>query len=80
MLGKLRSELTDEHVNRAIAVRHRVTPDPLIDVVALDDLALGLRQAGEQLELSACQADRRSGYERLELIGADLKLGCDGGA
>jgi hypothetical protein len=59
------------------AVGHRVAPDPLVDRLALEDLALRFGQQPEQLELSAGQIKASTGDEDLEQIGADLQLAGD---
>ena len=53
---------------------HRVAPDRLVDLLALEHLALSLRQQLEQLELAPRQVDAAAAHERLELIRADLQL------
>ena len=48
-LVELLAQLADEDVDRAVAVRHRVAPHALVDLLARDHLAAG---AGEQLSSS----------------------------
>ena len=56
---------------------HRVPPNPLIDRLALQHLALGFGQQVQQLELAAGEVKAAAADEGLELIGADLELGGD---
>ena len=74
---ELLAQLADEDVDRAVAVDHRVAPDPLVDLLALEHLALGLGEQLDQLELAAREVDRPAADEGLELVGADLDLADD---
>src|SRR3954464_11384602 len=71
---ELLAELADEDVDRAVTVDHRVAPDPLVDLLALQHLALGVREQLDELELAAREIDRPAAGERLELVGPDLEL------
>ena len=53
---------------------HRVAPDRLVDLLALEHLALRLGEQLEQLELAPREVDAAAAHERLELVGADLEL------
>ena len=53
---------------------HRVAPHALVDLLALQDLTLGLGQQLDELVLASGQLDRDAGHERLELVGADFDL------
>src|SRR3954470_15211612 len=77
-LLQLLAQLADEDVDRAIAVGHRVAPDPLIDRLALEHLPLGLGEQLQQLELTAGEVEAALADEGLELIGADLQLADEG--
>ena len=55
---ELGAQLAHEDVDRAIAVDHGVAPDALVDLLALQDLALGLGQQLDELELAPRQLDR----------------------
>ena len=60
---------------------HRVAPDALVDLFALEHGALGPGERLEQLELAAREAEAATGDEGLKLIRADLELaGGDGAA
>ncbi len=56
---------------------HRVAPDPLVDRLALQHLALGPGEQLQQLELAPGQVEAVAADEGLELVGADLQLGGD---
>ena len=56
---------------------HRVAPDPLVDRLALEHLALGVGEQLQQLELAAGQVEAVAADEGLELVGADLQLAGD---
>src|SRR3954470_7833329 len=71
---ELLAQLAHEDVDRAVAVDHRVATDALVDLLALEHLALGVGEELDQLELAAREVDRRAGDERLELVRADLQL------
>src|SRR4051812_50115263 len=73
-LLELLPQLAHEHVDRAVAARHRVAPHPLVDLLALQHPPLGRRQQLDQLELAAGELDRPPPDQRLELIGPDLDL------
>ena len=73
-------EFADKDVYGAIAVGHRVAPDPLIDRLPLKHAALMLGQQLEKLELAPGQIEAGAGDKGLELIGADLELPGDQGA
>src|SRR5215216_441755 len=68
---ELLAQLPDEDVDRPIAVRHRVAPDLLVDLLALDHLAVGFGEELEELELAASQADALAADERLVLVGTN---------
>ena len=53
---------------------HGVAPDALVDLLALQDLALGLGEQLDQLELAPGELDGDPAHERLELVGTDLDL------
>ena len=76
-LLQLLAQLADEDVNRAVAVGHRVTPDPLVDRLPLERLALGLGEQLQQLELAPGEVEADAADEGLELVGADLELAGD---
>jgi hypothetical protein len=61
-------------------VDHGVAPDALVDLLALEDLALGLGQQLDELVLAPGQLDRGAGDEGLELVAADLDLADHDGA
>ena len=67
---ELLTQLADEDVDRAVTVDHRVAPDPLVDLLALQHLALGLGEQLDELELAARQIDGGAADERLELVPA----------
>src|SRR5207302_7671453 len=71
---ELLPKLPDEDVDRAIAVRHRVAPHALIDLLALEHLPVRLGEQLDQLELAPGQVEVLPADEGLELIGADLQL------
>src|ERR1700744_6060937 len=73
-LLQLLAQLADEDVDRAIAVGHRVAPDPLVDGLALEYLSLGAGEQVQQLELAPGQVEAVAGDEGLEAVGADLEL------
>src|SRR5262245_64638677 len=73
-LLELLAKLADEDVDRAVAVGHRISPHPLVDRLALEDLAFGLGQQLQQLELTPRQVEARARDEGLETVGADLEL------
>src|SRR5262249_4512801 len=79
-LLQLLAQLANEDVDRAIAMGHRVTPDPLVDRLALEHLAASGGEQLQELELAAGQVEALTGNEGLELIGPDLELGGDDGA
>src|SRR5207248_1775187 len=70
----LLAHLADEDVHRAVAVDHRVAPNVLVDLVALEHPAARFREQVKQLELAPREVDALAADERLELIGADLEL------
>ncbi len=76
-LLQLLAQLADEDVDRAVAVGHRVAPDPLVDRLALEHLALGVGEQLQQLELAPGQVEAAAADEGLELVGADLQLAGD---
>src|SRR3954468_12192389 len=78
-LLQLLTQLADEDVDRAVAVGHRVAPDPLIDRLALEDLVLGVGAQLQQLALTAGQVEAAVADEGLKLTGADLELADDDG-
>src|SRR5205085_11537411 len=71
---ELLAELADEDVDRAVAVRHRVAPDPLVDLLALEHRAARVGEQLQQLELAAREVEAVAAHEGLELVGADLEL------
>jgi hypothetical protein len=71
---ELLAQLAHEDVDRAIAVGHRVTPDLLVDLLALDHLAMRLGEQLKELELAAREADALAADECLVLIGTYLEL------
>src|SRR3954471_11874503 len=76
-LLQLLAQLADEDVDRAVAVGHRVAPNPLVDRLPLQDLTLGLREQLQQLELASGEIEADSADEGLELVGPDLQLAGD---
>ena len=56
---------------------HRVAPDPLVDLLALDHPAAGLGEHLHELELAPGELEAVPGDEGLELVGADLDLAGD---
>src|SRR5215207_8956534 len=50
---ELGAQLAHEHVDRAVAVDHRVAPHALVDLLARDHLAAEVAQQPDQLELAA---------------------------
>src|SRR5690349_16445271 len=52
---ELLAELSHEHVDGAIAADHRVAPDPLVDVLALEHAAVGGGQLAQELVLLSRQ-------------------------
>src|SRR3954471_12125774 len=80
-LLQLLAQLADEDVDRAVAVGHRVAPDPLVDLLPLKHLAALLGQQVEQLELAAGELEGLLADEGLEAVRADLQLtGAEGRA
>src|SRR4051812_3400189 len=73
-LLELQPDLADEHVHGAVAVGHRIAPHRLVDLLALQDLALRLGEQLEQLELAAGEVHAAAAREGLELGGAGLQL------
>src|SRR5690242_21881286 len=71
---QLLAQLADEDVDRAVAMGHRVTPDPLVDLLALEHLAPLLGEQIKELELAAGEVEGLVADEGLEAIGADLHL------
>src|SRR5215217_6926716 len=67
---ELLAQLADEDVDRAVAVHHRVAPDALVDLLALDHVALGRGEHLDQLVLSSRQVEAGAVDERLELVAA----------
>src|SRR5262245_16374000 len=76
---ELLPQLPHEDVDGAVAVGHRVAPDLLVDVLALDHLAVRLREQLQQLELAAREPDAPPADEGLVLVAADLQLAGDEG-
>ena len=58
-------------------MRHRVAPDPLVDRLPLEHLALALGEQLQQLELAPGQVEALAADEGLELVGPDLELAGD---
>ena len=56
---------------------HRVAPDPLVDLVALQHLAGVLGEHVQQLELAAGELEALAADVGLEAVGADLQLARD---
>ena len=54
---ELLAQLAHEDVDRAVAVDHRVAPHALVDLLALQHLALGLGEQLDELELAAGELD-----------------------
>ena len=77
---ELLAQLADEDIDGAITVGHRVAPDPLVDGLALEHLALGAGEQVEELELAPGEVEAGAADEGLELVGADLQLAGDEGA
>src|SRR5204863_3724802 len=71
---ELLPQLADEDVDGAVAVRHRVAPDALVDLLTLEHGAARIREQLKELELATREVERMPGHERLELIRADLEL------
>src|SRR5438105_1208812 len=74
---ELLAELAHEDVDRAVAVSHRVAPDALVDLLALEHLPGGLREQPDQLELAAGEVEGRAPDEGLVLVRPDLHLAHD---
>src|SRR5262249_18028645 len=68
-----------EDVDGPVAVGHRVAPDLLVDLLALDHLTVGLGEELEQLELASGETDALAADESLVLVGPDLELAGDEG-
>ena len=64
----LLAKLSDEHVDRAVAVGHRVTPDLLVDGLAFEDVALVFGKEVEEFELTPGQVQTDPGDEGLRLL------------
>src|SRR3954470_1776154 len=73
-LLELLAQLADEHVDRPVAARHRVSPHALVDLLALEHATLGRGEQLDQLELAPREIDGHLADVRLEAIGADLDL------
>src|SRR3954452_10785673 len=73
-LLELLAQLAHEDVDRPVAAGHRIAPDALVDLLALQHAALGVGEQLDQLDLPAVQIDRALPDEGLELIAADLDL------
>src|SRR5690348_6482989 len=73
-LLELLTQLAHEDVDRAVAAGHRVAPDALVDLLALEYAALRVREQLDELELATGQVDRAVPDEGLELVGPDLHL------
>jgi hypothetical protein len=56
-------------------VGHRVAPDLLVDLLALDHLTGDLGEQLEQFELATGEAEALPAHQGLELVGPDLELG-----
>ena len=50
---ELVAQLAHEHVDGAIAARHREPPDPLVDLLALEHAPVGRREQPQELEFLA---------------------------
>src|SRR5262249_35787551 len=73
------AKLANEDVDGPVAVGHRVAPDLLVDLLALDHLTVGLGEELEQLELASGETDALAADESLVLVGPDLELAGDEG-
>src|SRR4051795_3351109 len=73
-LLELLAHLAHEDVHRAIAVGHGPAPDPLVDLLAREDTAIGVGDEMQELELALGQVDRNAVAVGLELVGADDDL------
>src|SRR5215213_4315677 len=71
---ELLAQLAHEHVDGAVAVRHRIPPHALVDRLALQHVASVARQQTDQLELAARQVEAAGAHEGLELVGANRQL------
>ena len=71
---ELLAQLAHEHVDRAVAVDHRVAPHALVDLLARQDLPLVVGEQLDQLELAAREVGAAAGREGLELVEPDLEL------
>src|SRR6201999_225385 len=73
-LLQLLAQLADEDVDGAVAVGHRVAPDPLVDRLPLQHLATLLGEQVQQLELAPGEVEIDLGGEGLEAVGTDLEV------
>src|SRR6202021_1783551 len=71
--AQLLAQLADEHVDRPIAVGHRVTPHTLVDLLAAQD-PIRARQQLEDLELTRGQLERNVVDVGLVEVRADRDL------
>src|SRR6202042_3957816 len=76
--AQLLAQLTDEHVDRAIPVRHRVAPHALVDLLSPQD-SVRARQQVEDLELPRGQLEAGLAGVRLVEIRPDRYLPVPGG-
>src|SRR3954470_12191731 len=73
-LLELLAQLAHEHVDRPVAAGHRIAPDALVDLLALEHASLGVGEELDQLELAPGELDALAADVRLEQVGADLDV------
>ena len=71
--AQLLAELANEHVDRAVAVRHRVAPHPFVDLLAAQH-AIGLREQLQDLELARGELEALLADVGLVEVGTDRDL------
>jgi hypothetical protein len=71
---ELLAELSDVHINRAVAVGHSVAPDVKVDLLACQYLVRRAGEESEQLELLAGEADAAAADECLQPTVVDFEL------
>jgi hypothetical protein len=71
---ELLAQLAHEHVHRPVAVRHRVAPHALVDLLAGEHLPACLSEELYELVLAAREVEALTADERLELVGPYLEL------
>src|SRR3954449_4542719 len=74
---ELLAKLAYEDVDRAVAVGHRVAPDPLVHALARNDAARGAGEQVKKLELAPREPHRAATDEGLEHVRPDLQLSRD---